>query len=82
MVIGCRRMFRPEKKQQNHDRYVAYLAGEQHVGDSAPQQTDGHDVSTPADQHVQDMPAVELTDRNQIECRDENPHPAGEQHGV
>lgn len=31
------------------------------------------------DERVQNVPAIKLADRNQVECRDENPNPAGEQ---
>jgi hypothetical protein len=34
------------------------------------------------DERIQNVPAIELADRNQVECRDENPDPPGEEPGV
>src|SRR5579872_743854 len=39
-------------------------------------------MSSPANQAIENVAAVELADWDQVQGRDENPDPAGEEHGI
>jgi hypothetical protein len=79
LVVGRRRVTRSGEKQQGHDHDVREFTANDHVGDRGGQQQERDAMRPASDERVQNVPAVELADRNQVERRDENPNPAGKQ---
>jgi hypothetical protein len=68
-----------EDEEQRDHQSVAEFPRNDHENDRRGQEQQGNGMGFASDQRVQDVPAVELPDRNQIEGRDEDSDPAGKQ---
>jgi hypothetical protein len=78
-VIGGRRVTWSGKKQQRHDYSVGIFAVPNHEAERNREEQERHAVRPATDQRVQNVPAVELSDRHQVKRRDEDSDPAGKQ---
>ncbi|HEV3303703.1 MAG TPA: hypothetical protein VG055_28885 [Planctomycetaceae bacterium] len=81
-VIGRRRMARAGEEQERHHHHIAKLAANNHKGDGAGEQQERESMRPAANERVQNVAAVELPDRHQVQCGDEDSHPTSEQPGV
>jgi len=82
LVVGRRRMTRARQKQQHDHQAVADFALPDHVGDGQNQKQNGHPMGAATDQRVENVTAVQLSDRDQVEGSDENSDPARKQPGI
>jgi hypothetical protein len=82
MVVGRRRVAGTRKKQQCDHHCVPKLALNDHEGDRDGQQQEGNAVCPAPDEGVQNVAAIELADRHQIERCDEDSYPTGKQPGI
>ena len=68
------------QEQQDDHQPVSKRACVDHVAQSEKQQRSGNEMCPTADQRVKDVSSVQLSDRDQVQRRNEYPHPSGKQH--
>jgi hypothetical protein len=79
VVIGRRRMTRAGEEEKNHHQPIRNVATKNHERAGGGQEQQCHPVRSAADERVEDVAAIELPNRHQVERRNEDSHPARKQ---